>query len=157
LELLRRARLRDLRARLRLELFDPLDHDARTLDEREAGASSRVSSYSATVAAIAALSECDAIGMRALRSHARTISSGSPSRSAPALPGSATPGGCSHRGACGATRRGSCTAIMRVPEPGVEHAARASALTSRKPVAPAVARSRASAVAPRPAPEPARR
>ena len=49
---------------LRAQLFDPLDHDARTLDGQP------VSSYSATVAAIAAFSESPAIGMCATRSHA---------------------------------------------------------------------------------------
>ncbi len=60
-----------------LSSLDPLDHDAGTLDGR------RVISYSATVAAIAAFSDSDAIGMRATRSQAATSSPGRPSRSAP--------------------------------------------------------------------------
>ena len=43
----------------------------------------RVASYSATLAATAALSDSLAIGMWAVRSHAATTSAGRPSRSAP--------------------------------------------------------------------------
>ncbi len=55
----------------------------RTLDEPGRARAPRVISYSATVAAIAAFSDSDAIGIRALRSHAATTSRGRPSRSAP--------------------------------------------------------------------------
>src|SRR5205807_2242302 len=108
LELLRRTRLADLHARLSGELLDALDHDVRTLDDAGARAGRRVSSYSATVAAIAALSDCEEIEMRALRSHACTTSAGRPSRSAPTstVHGSsiAPPSSCSLARGVSATR-----------------------------------------------------
>ena len=63
-----------VRLGLRAQLLDPLDHDAGTLDDAPGVRRRvpRVSSYSATVAAIAAFSDSAAIGMCATRSHART-------------------------------------------------------------------------------------
>src|SRR5205807_749701 len=143
LELLRRTRLADLHARLSGELLDALDHDVRTLDDAGARAGRRVSSYSATVAAIAALSDCEEIEMRALRSHACTTSAGRPSRSAPTstVHGSsiAPPSSCSLARGVSATR---------APDPSVEDAASASALTSwqRAPPSPEPARRNPSSI-----------
>ena len=77
LERLARVGRRDLVLGLRPQPVDAFGHDVGTLDGR------RVISYSATVAAIAALSDSDAIGMQATRSQAETTSPGRPSRSAP--------------------------------------------------------------------------
>src|SRR5262249_19603812 len=79
---LERARCGDIRFALRAQLCDPLDHAALTLDDT--GASGwRVTSYSATVAAIAAFSAWEATGPRATRSQAARAPGGRPPRPAP--------------------------------------------------------------------------
>src|ERR1700694_5961839 len=80
LELLARACAEDRLLGLCAQLGDPFDHDAGTVSMSRPPR--RVISYSATVAAIAALSDSEAIGMRARRSHAASTVSGNPSRSA---------------------------------------------------------------------------
>src|SRR5438270_6884309 len=81
LELLARGGRRDRLLGLLAQLVDPFDHDAGTVSLSRSPR--RVISYKATVAAIAALSDSVAIGMRATRSQALSTSSGRPARSAP--------------------------------------------------------------------------
>src|SRR5437016_2827435 len=61
LERLPRSRRSDRVLGITPQLRNPLDHDVRTLDDRWVGTAPRVTSYRATVAAMAALRECEAI------------------------------------------------------------------------------------------------
>src|SRR5436309_9500507 len=82
-QLLAGARLRDLRFGVAAQLLHALGHLERTLDDAGAAAGPRASSYRATVAAMAAFSDCTATGIVAARSQRSTTARGRPSRSAP--------------------------------------------------------------------------
>src|SRR5205823_7399758 len=144
LERARGRRLGDGGARVGGDLLDAVDH-GRVSSSKPARSAApppclmRVSSYSATVAAMAALRDSEAIGMWAMRSHAATTSSGSPVRSAPTtIVAAARPRSGWPARATSATRSPGSSSTARTRARGTEKIAPIDARTALGPEGSAV-------------------